>query len=85
MLPIIVAFTGILWTPAGYLWIDYLLLMLIGCFIYPVINLITVAALDVASKKAIGTTSRIYEPVWLHGPDGTVKASVAWSSYYAIT
>jgi OPA family glycerol-3-phosphate transporter-like MFS transporter len=57
MLPIIVAFAGILWTPSGYLWLDYLLLMLIGCFIYPVINLITVAALDIASKKAIGTAA----------------------------
>jgi OPA family glycerol-3-phosphate transporter-like MFS transporter len=29
----------------------------IGFFIYPVINLITIAALDIASKKAIGTAA----------------------------
>jgi OPA family glycerol-3-phosphate transporter-like MFS transporter len=57
MLPIIGAFAGILFTPAGYLWLDYILLTIIGCFIYPVINLITIAALDVVSKKAIGTAA----------------------------
>jgi OPA family glycerol-3-phosphate transporter-like MFS transporter len=57
MLPIIAAFAAILVTPPGYLWIDYLMLMTIGCFIYPVINLIVIAALDIASKKAIGTAA----------------------------
>jgi OPA family glycerol-3-phosphate transporter-like MFS transporter len=33
------------------------MLMTIGCFIYPVINLIVIAALDIASKKAIGTAA----------------------------
>ena len=31
--------------------------MTIGFFIYPVINLIVIAALDIASKKAIGTAA----------------------------
>jgi OPA family glycerol-3-phosphate transporter-like MFS transporter len=31
--------------------------MTVGCFIYPVINLIVIAALDIASKKAIGTAA----------------------------
>ena len=57
MLPIIVAFAAIRFTPAGYLWFDFLMLMAIGFFIYPVINLITIAALDIASKKAIGTAA----------------------------
>ena len=57
MLPIIAAFTVILYTPAGYLWLDFTMLAIIGCFIYPVINLITIAALDIASKKAIGTAA----------------------------
>ena len=57
MLPIMGAFAGIIATPAGYLWLDYLLLMTIGCFIYPVINLIVIAALDSVSKKAIGTAA----------------------------
>jgi OPA family glycerol-3-phosphate transporter-like MFS transporter len=57
MLPIIAAFVGIIATPPGHLQLDYLLLMAIGCFIYPVINLITIAALDIVSKKAIGTAA----------------------------
>jgi OPA family glycerol-3-phosphate transporter-like MFS transporter len=57
MLPIIAALATIAVTPAGYLWLDYAMLFTIGCFIYPVINLITIAALDIASKKAIGTAA----------------------------
>jgi OPA family glycerol-3-phosphate transporter-like MFS transporter len=57
MLPIIGALATIAATPAGYLWLDYAMLFTIGCFIYPVINLITIAALDIASKKAIGTAA----------------------------
>jgi OPA family glycerol-3-phosphate transporter-like MFS transporter len=34
-----------------------LMLITIGFFVYPVINLIVIAALDVASKKAIGTAA----------------------------
>jgi OPA family glycerol-3-phosphate transporter-like MFS transporter len=33
------------------------MLFTIGFFIYPVINLITIAALDIASKKAIGAAA----------------------------
>jgi OPA family glycerol-3-phosphate transporter-like MFS transporter len=57
MLPIIVAFAGIVVIPANYLWLDYAMLFTIGFFIYPVIGLITVMALDVVSKKAIGTAA----------------------------
>jgi len=57
MLPIIGAFTAIIITPIGYLWLDLLMLMMVGFFIYPVINLIVIAALDIASKKAIGTAA----------------------------
>jgi OPA family glycerol-3-phosphate transporter-like MFS transporter len=57
MLPIIGAFIGMIATPPGYLWIDYLMLMVIGCFVYPVLGLITVAALDMVSKKAIGAAA----------------------------
>jgi OPA family glycerol-3-phosphate transporter-like MFS transporter len=57
MLPIVGAFAAIIFTPAGYLWFDYLMLMTVGFFIYPVINLIVIAALDIASKKAIGTAA----------------------------
>ena len=57
MLPIIAAFAGIIAAPPGYIWLDYLMLMIIGCFVYPVLGLITVAALDMVSKKAIGTAA----------------------------
>jgi OPA family glycerol-3-phosphate transporter-like MFS transporter len=57
MVPIIAAFAGIIATPKGHLWIDYMLLAAIGCFVYPVLGLITVAALDMVSKKAIGAAA----------------------------
>jgi OPA family glycerol-3-phosphate transporter-like MFS transporter len=57
MLPIMAAFFVIISTPPGFLWLDFLMLLTIGCFIYPVINLIVIAALDIVSKKAIGTAA----------------------------
>jgi OPA family glycerol-3-phosphate transporter-like MFS transporter len=57
MIPIVAAFAGILYTPAGFLWVDMTMLFIIGFFIYPVINLITIAALDIVSKKAIGAAA----------------------------
>lgn len=57
MIPIFCAFATILFTPAGFLWLDFLMLAVVGLFIYPVINLIVIAALDVTSKKAIGTAA----------------------------
>ncbi|MCC6696697.1 MAG: MFS transporter [Candidatus Hydrogenedentes bacterium] len=57
MVPILAAFTAILFIPAGYLWLDMVMLFAVGFFIYPVINLITIIALDVSSKKAIGTAA----------------------------
>lgn len=57
MVPIIAAFAGIIFAPANYMWLNYLLLVSIGFFVYPVINLITIMALDLVSKKAIGTAA----------------------------
>jgi OPA family glycerol-3-phosphate transporter-like MFS transporter len=57
MFPIIGAFAAIIVIPPGYLWLDFLMLLTIGFFVYPVINLIVIAALDIASKKAIGTAA----------------------------
>jgi OPA family glycerol-3-phosphate transporter-like MFS transporter len=57
MLPIIAAFAGIIVIPPNHLWLDDAMLFTIGFFIYPVIGLITVMALDVVSKKAIGTAA----------------------------
>ncbi|MCK4640839.1 MAG: MFS transporter [Candidatus Marinimicrobia bacterium] len=57
LVPIAFAFIGIILNPPGRLWLDMLMLMTIGFLIYPVINLITIIALDVTSKKAIGTAA----------------------------
>jgi OPA family glycerol-3-phosphate transporter-like MFS transporter len=57
MIPIVAAYMVIAATEPGYLAIDMVLLAVIGFFIYPVINLITIAALDIASKKAIGAAA----------------------------
>jgi OPA family glycerol-3-phosphate transporter-like MFS transporter len=57
MLPVMLAYAGMIFIPAGHLWLDYIMLITIGFFIYPVIGLITVAALDIVSKKAIGTAA----------------------------
>jgi len=57
MLPIIAAYAIIYLIPPGYLALDMLMLIVIGFFIYPVINLITIMALDLTSKKAIGTAA----------------------------
>ncbi|HRK34910.1 MAG TPA: MFS transporter [Candidatus Hydrogenedentes bacterium] len=57
MIPIIAAYAMILIIPPGYLPLDMMMLIVIGFFIYPVINLITIIALDLTSKKAIGTAA----------------------------
>lgn len=57
MVPIIVAYAAILVIPPGYLALDMTMLVVIGFCIYPVINLITIIALDLTSKKAIGTAA----------------------------
>jgi len=57
MLPILAAFTTILFTPPGYLWLDMTMLAVVGFFIYPVLNLILILSLDLTSKKAVGTAA----------------------------
>lgn len=57
MVPIIAAFGILVMTPPGYLWLDMAMLASIGFFIYPVINLIVILALDLTSKKAIGAAA----------------------------
>jgi OPA family glycerol-3-phosphate transporter-like MFS transporter len=57
MIPIIAAYAMILVIPPGYLALDMAMLVVIGFCIYPVINLITIIALDLTSKKAIGTAA----------------------------
>lgn len=57
MLPIMAAFTTILFIPAGYLWLDMVMLAIVGMFVYPVINFVVIIALDLTGKKAIGTAA----------------------------
>jgi MFS transporter, OPA family, glycerol-3-phosphate transporter len=57
MIPVLLAFLTIKYTPPGYLWLDMAMLALISLGVYPVINLIVIMALDVTSKKAIGTAA----------------------------
>lgn len=57
MIPIIVAFALMPIVPEGQLWMDIGLLFIIGLMIYPVINFITIMALDLTGKKAIGVAA----------------------------
>ena len=67
MIPIILAFSAMMyitnsnyaaaWSTQHHLYFDYAMLTVISFFIYPVINLITIMALDLTSKKAIGTAA----------------------------
>jgi MFS transporter, OPA family, glycerol-3-phosphate transporter len=57
LIPILLAFTAILLTPPGYLWVDYTMMAMVGFFVYPVINFVVIMALDLTSKKAIGTAA----------------------------
>lgn len=57
MLPIIGVFAFMPYVPKGQVWMDLTLLLIVGFCIYPVINLIVIMALDLTSKKAIGTAA----------------------------
>jgi len=57
LVPILAAFTTILFIPAGFIWLDMAMLAVIGLFIYPVINFVVIIALDLTGKKAIGTAA----------------------------
>ena len=57
MVPVFLAFGGILYAPPGMLWLDLTLFGIIGFFIYPPVMLLPVMGLDFTSKKAIGTAA----------------------------
>ncbi|MCX6551331.1 MAG: MFS transporter, partial [Acidobacteria bacterium] len=57
MIPIFAAFSGIIMTPPGRLWLDMTLFAVIGFFVYPPVMLLGVAGLDFTSKKAVGTAA----------------------------
>jgi OPA family glycerol-3-phosphate transporter-like MFS transporter len=57
IIPVFLAFTAILYTPPGMLWLDLTLFGIIGFFVYPPVMLLPVMGLDFSSKKAVGTTA----------------------------
>jgi OPA family glycerol-3-phosphate transporter-like MFS transporter len=57
MVPVLLAFIGILYTPDNKLWLDIALFGVIGFFVYPAVMLLGVCALDATSKKAVGTAN----------------------------
>ena len=57
MVPVFLAFGGILYAPSGMLWLDLTLFGIIGFFIYPPVMLLPVMGLDFTSKKAVGTAA----------------------------
>jgi len=85
MFPIVLAFMVILWNPPGHLAIDMTALAIIGFFIYPPVMLLGVSALDLTSKKAVGTAAGF---VGLFGYIGrTVQAKgFGWmADHFAVT
>ncbi len=57
MVPVFLAFAGILYTPPGMLWLDLTLFGVVGFFVYPPVMLLGVTGLDFSSKKAVGTAA----------------------------
>lgn len=57
MFPILAAFAVIHFNPPGHLWIDMVCFGVIGFFVYPPVMLLGVVALDLTSKKAVGTAA----------------------------
>jgi len=57
MIPILLAFAGIVLNPPGNLWLDMVLLCVVGFFVYPPVMLLGVSALDLTSKKAVGAAA----------------------------
>ena len=82
MIPIIAAYAMILVIPPGYINLDLAMLVVIGFFIYPVINLITIIALDLTSKKAIGTAAGFIGLLGYLGRTTHAKGFGAMLKYY---
>jgi OPA family glycerol-3-phosphate transporter-like MFS transporter len=57
MIPVFLAYVGILYNPDNKMWLDLVLFGVIGFFVYPTILLLVVSALDFTSKKAVGTAA----------------------------
>jgi MFS transporter, OPA family, glycerol-3-phosphate transporter len=91
MVPVFLAFTGILYAPPGMLWLNITLFGIVGFFIYPPVMLLPVMGLDFTSKKAIGTAAGFIGLFGYLGRTvqgkmlGTLAEQYGWNvSFYAI-
>jgi OPA family glycerol-3-phosphate transporter-like MFS transporter len=57
MIPVFLAFVGIIYSPDNKLWLVLALFGVIGFFVYPAIMLLGICSLDATSKKAVGTAN----------------------------
>jgi OPA family glycerol-3-phosphate transporter-like MFS transporter len=57
MIPLLLAFCGILIVPAEMLWLDMVLFAVVGFFVYVPVMFSGVMSLDLTSKKAVGTAA----------------------------
>ncbi|HMW60363.1 MAG TPA: MFS transporter, partial [Leptospiraceae bacterium] len=57
MIPVFLAFLGMIVMPPGFLWVHIVLFGVVGFFIYPPVMLLGVAGLDFTSKKAVGAAA----------------------------
>jgi OPA family glycerol-3-phosphate transporter-like MFS transporter len=57
MIPVFLAFLGMIVMPPGFLWAHIVLFGVVGFFIYPPVMLLGVAGLDFTSKKAVGAAA----------------------------
>jgi OPA family glycerol-3-phosphate transporter-like MFS transporter len=57
MVPLLLLFPAIRYTPKGALWLDLTLFALVGFFVYPPVLFSGVVSLDLTTKKAVGTAA----------------------------
>lgn len=77
MLPVIGAFLVIRFVPDLSFFLFNMMLMVIGFFIYPVVNLLLAQAMDLTSKKAIGTAGGF---IGMFGYAGKMVMNVSFGS-----
>jgi len=82
MVPAFLAFVGILYSPDNKLWLDLALFGVIGFFVYPAQMLLGICALDVTSKKAIGTANGLLSILGSLGRVAESKGIGALAQHY---
>ncbi|MGA2571878.1 MAG: MFS transporter [Terracidiphilus sp.] len=82
MVPAFLAFVGILYSPNDRVWIDMALFGVIGFFVYPAQMLLGICALDVTSKKAVGTANGLLSILGSLGRVAESKGIGALAQHY---